>query len=213
MSSKNRLIRRVSMLAAVSSIVFFMAACQTPVAEVFDQDSETIPAPSPTEVDTPVPTDTAVPTDTLVPTETIPPTPTQDPCARLWPVDEEYSNPQENLDPETGLTWMMITLDEGILQPDYRFSWWWDTRAFQADLSFNKGSGTCDVLLETNQIRCEGLPLSGTDSLPSGGYEYTLSLYIQDYGCNAFASYHQGGLLFMRTMEHDVYVVNQQDAH
>jgi hypothetical protein len=139
--------------------------------------------------------------------------PTQDPCARLWPIDQEYSNPHENLDLNTDKTWIMITLEEGVLQPNYRFSWWWDTRAFQGDLSFNKGNGMCEVLLETNQVRCEGLPLSGFEDLPTAGYEYTISVYIQDYGCNAHPSYHQGGLIFLDTMKHDVFVVNQQDAH
>ena len=135
--------------------------------------------------------------------------PTLDPCSiKLYPVDSAYPNPQENLDPLTGTTWMAITLEEGVLSAQDSYHYWWDTRAFSGDLSFNKGNGDCMVLLDTNQIRCEGIPLSGTGNLPTGGYEYDFSINLKNSNCNSGPKYQQRGLIFMDTLDHDVFVIN-----
>jgi hypothetical protein len=193
--------------------------------------STLIPSPSATATavptDTPAPTETPVPTATPVPTLAPSPTPFPtleihpdvldrilNPCFfLLHPVDAEYSNPQANLDPQTGLTWMQFTIARGVLQEGDIFQYWWDTRAFRADLSFNKGGGLCETLIETNQILCQGIPLRGTDNLPTGGYEYTISLYIHEDTCQSpVYHYQQRGLIFMDTLVHDVFYVNDEDA-
>jgi hypothetical protein len=168
-----------------------------------------------------------VPTATFVPTLAPSPTPYPtfeihpdvidrilNPCFfLLHPVDAEYSNPQANLDPLTGLTWMSFTIAPGVLQDDDIFQYWWDTRAFRGDLSFNKGGELCETLIETNQILCEGIPLRGTDNLPTGGYEYTISLFLKDDGCQSpVYHYQQRGLIYMDTLVHDVFYVNDEDA-
>ena len=160
---------------------------------------------------------TAMPSDT--PTE-IPPSPTPEPTLhpcriKLFPADGYYHNPQENLDPSTGTTWMAIRVEEDLLWllfGDYVFHYWWDTRAFEKIDSFNVGDGPCEVLIEEHMIRCEGIPLRGTNYLPTGGYEYGLSIYIQDLGCKFGPIYQQTGLVFMDTGEHDVFLVNGEDA-
>jgi hypothetical protein len=177
------------------------------------------------------PTETPIPSETPVPTDTPTPAPTATtveitievnlgllekllyPCTfKLRPIDDEYPNPQVNLDPLTGKTWLMITVEEGVLQAEDSFHYWWDTRAFKGDLSFNKGDGPCEVLLETNQVKCEGIPLRGTENLPTGGYEYDFKLNIQTEACGSQIRYQQRGLIFMETGVHDVFQVNDEDA-
>ena len=205
---------------------FLLAACQSPSqisVETYTliPTATSIPNLTPTDAATLTETPTSTPTETPLPTEASSTeadnggvTPTVHPCyVKLFPIDKQYPNPQENLDPNTGTTWMMITLEDGILSAQDSYHYWWDTRAFSQTDSFNIGDGPCEVLLETNQIKCEGIPLKGTDNLPTGGYEYDFKIYIQGYKCQAAANYQQGGLIFMNTMDHDVFMINGEAVH
>jgi hypothetical protein len=107
------------------------------------------PTTTAVRTDTPDPTAPFCPTETPIPGETLASTEEQvidlnpaviqwllDPCkTRFQPIDAEYPNPQENLDPLTGTTWMAITLEKGSLSDQFNFHYWWDTRAFRGDLS------------------------------------------------------------------------------
>lgn len=228
MDRKNLLLRSLLSVLATLLAVRCFTACQKAGEPALKPSLEVIPIASATltasavSTDTPTPTETAVPTETSPPTETLTPTEERvidlnpaviqwllDPCkTRFQPIDGEYPNPQENLDPLTGTTWMAITLEEGFLSEYFNFHYWWNTRSFRGDLSFNVGDGPCEVLLETNQIRCEGIPLKGTENLPTGGYEYEFGIFLQDHDCNRGANYSQNGLIFMDTMEHEVFMVN-----
>lgn len=206
------------LLAACQTIEFYLdpssalssatpISNSTPAAKAIPVEASTA-APSVTPIPSPTQTATVAPTNTPAP-----PKLSLDPChTKLLPIDAQYPNPQENLDALSGTTWMMITVAEGILSEQDNFHYWWDTRAFRGDLSFNKGGGTCITLIETNQIKCEGLPLRGTDNLPTGGYEYVFSLYIQGHECMTPPNYMQVGLIFMDTLKHDVYAINGEDA-
>jgi len=174
------------------------------------------PSASPTTTETTTPTQTPIPTKTLTPTPElvieINPELIKwllEPCkTQFKPIDTAYPNPQENLDPTSGKTWMAITLEEGFLSDQFNFHYWWDTRAFQGDLSFNVGDGPCEVLLETNQILCKDIPLQGTENLSTGGYEYDFKIYLQDYDCNRGPNYQQVGLIYIDKGEHNVYIIN-----
>jgi hypothetical protein len=219
---------------AVILISFLLTACQNQAEfnEVTDfQDSSIPPLPSATQLVEVVPMDTSPPAKTISAVESLTSPgdqiletvnsniagfvtkPTLNPCyAKLEPVDIQYSNPQENLDPRSETTWMTITVDEGILSAQDSYHYWWDTRAFSGDLSFNVGDGSCTVLIETNQIKCERIPLSGTDNLSTGGYEYDFKIYIQNYDCSPRPNYQQRGLIYMKTMKHTVFQVNGEDV-
>ena len=127
-------------------------------------------------------------------------------------MDAEYPNPQANLDPQTGLTWIALTITPGVLREDDLFRYWWDTRALRGDLSFNKGTGLCEILMETNQILCTGIPLRGTDNLPTGGYEYNFTLTYQMEGCQTPCNYQLRGLFYMDTLVNDVFKLNFEDV-
>jgi hypothetical protein len=233
MDSKKLFTRPLLGFVALIIGALLFAACQNLTGltrETPNTVSAVTPIPSSIPTVTAAPTVTPLPTETLIPTETLtqtpPPTKTEIievnlsilervlyPCDfKLHPIDNQYPNPQDNLDPLTGTTWMAITVDDGILLEQDSFHYWWDTRAFRGDLSFNVGDGPCAVLLETNQIKCEGIPLRGTENLTTGGYEYDFKLYIQNEDCNSELNYQQRGLIFMDTMEHDVFNVNGEDV-
>lgn len=214
-------------------LVSLLAACQgveeTPIEPTRPVSTAT-PTPNLTATFTPSPTATTSPSPTAEPTETLAPTPLPtseqlaetyaailerllNPCYfKLHPLDDLYPNPQENLDPQSGTTWMAITVAQGVLQEGDVFHYWWDTRAFRGDLSFNKSDGLCEVLVATGQAKCEGIALRGTDNLPTGGYEYDFKLSFQKEGCVAASSYQQRGLIYMDTLQHDVFSVNGEDV-
>lgn len=216
-------------LVASMLVVYLLSACQSLEVMTIETSNPLLtvsPLSSFTSTITAVLTGTPAPTEstdtTQMPTQTeekiveINPAIVErflNPCDfKLHPIDDQYPNPQENLDPLTGTTWMAITVSDGILLAQDSYRYWWDTRAFSGDLSFNKGNGLCEVLIETNQIKCEGIPLVGTENLTTGGYEYDFKLYIQNGECNKELNYQQRGLIYMNTMEHDVFSVNGEDV-
>jgi len=235
MDRKNLFIRPIFWLVTIILVAYPLSACQI-LEDLAIETSKPVPTDSPKTIFTPtfevVLSQTSAPTETTAPIEptdpTQIPTPSEEETVEidpaiierflnrceftLRPVDDQYPNPQENLDPLKGTTWLTITVPDGVLLEQDSFRYWWDTRAFSGDLSFNKGNGLCEVLIETNQIKCEGIPLRGTENLPTGGYEYDFKLYIQNEECNKELNYQQRGLIFMKTMEHDVFSVNGEDV-
>jgi len=219
MDNRHTVIYRLFGVIAIVTVLLFSAACES--SGGFDAKTASLvptarPIPSATPTVTLIPLEISIPTLPPLPTteeaievdeET--PKPTVHPCEKkLLPIDEQYPNPQTNLDTSTGTTWMLITLDEGVLSAGDRYHYWWDTRAFSDSDSFNKGDGDCEVLLETNQIKCEGIPLRGTENLTVRGYEYDFKLYIQGYDCQSMPNYQQDGVIFLDTMEHEIFIIN-----
>jgi hypothetical protein len=229
MDRKILFIKPLFWLVTIMFVASLLSACQS-VEELIIETSKSVStvipkssfAPTITTVLTGTPAPTETTDSTQIPTSTEEEIVEIDPAIierflnrcefTLRPVDDLFPNPQETLNPLTGTTWMVITVPDGVLHEQDSFRFWWDTRAFSADLSFNKGNGLCEVLIETNQIKCEGIPLRGTENLPTGGYEYDFKLYIENEECNYKRNYQQRGLIYMKTMEHDVFSVNGEDV-
>ena len=219
MDNRHTIVSRLFGIVVIVAVSLISAACENLAG--FNTET-TSPVPTATPIPNVTPTVTLITLETSTPTlpplptegeaiktEEEEPKPTVDPCEKkLLPIDEQYPNPQENLDPSTGTTWMLITFDEGVLSAGDRYHYWWDTRAFSNSDSFNKGDGDCEVLLETNQIKCEGIPLRGTENLSVRGYEYDFKLYIQGYDCQSMPNYQQDGLIYLDTMEHEIFIIN-----